>query len=330
MRKVLLVTTSNDLPSVERVASFIQQYGGTAIRLNTDLFPEHVTLTAENSAGNLHYFLRENGERTLLNDCDSLWYRRMGTGNSLRGTMEDKFFQPAVLESRKMLSGMLETLPCFQLNHYASHLRAEHKQLQLQLASLVGLRVPDTLITNDESAATEFSRKHRQNGVIVKMQSSFAVMQEGQEMVVFTQSLGEISPGDLEGIHLCPMMFQEKIQRKLELRITIVGSKIFASSIEGTLLDGDTVDWRKKGHSLMDSWKAFELPASISDKILHLMRLLKLNYGAMDIIITPEDEFVFLEVNPGGEFFWQEEMGARHPICEAIAKLLMTPPPVPF
>jgi hypothetical protein len=51
---------------------------------------------------------------------------------------------------------------------------------------------------------------------------------------------------------------------------------------------------------------------------------LGLNYGAIDIIVTPDGRHVFLEVNPVGEFFWLECCSPHLPISQAIANLLLT------
>ncbi len=52
------------------------------------------------------------------------------------------------------------------------------------------------------------------------------------------------------------------------------------------------------------------------------MDRLGLNYGAIDIILTPEQKHVFLEINPAGEFFWLDKL-CNGEISKAIANLLM-------
>jgi glutathione synthase/RimK-type ligase-like ATP-grasp enzyme len=48
-----------------------------------------------------------------------------------------------------------------------------------------------------------------------------------------------------------------------------------------------------------------------------------LNYGALDLILTPDGRHVFLEVNPVGEFFWLERCPGL-PISKAIADILLS------
>ncbi len=48
---------------------------------------------------------------------------------------------------------------------------------------------------------------------------------------------------------------------------------------------------------------------------------LGLNYGAFDLILTPEGR-LFLELNPSGEFLWLD-LYTKLPIAQAIADVLV-------
>ena len=56
------------------------------------------------------------------------------------------------------------------------------------------------------------------------------------------------------------------------------------------------------------------------------MDYFSLKYGAIDIILTPDNQHVFLELNSCGEFFWLER-APRLPISEAIADILLRSSP---
>jgi len=56
---------------------------------------------------------------------------------------------------------------------------------------------------------------------------------------------------------------------------------------------------------------------------LHLMDYFGLNYGAVDMIVTPDNRHIFLEINPAGEFFWLEAYNPKFPISRAIADVLL-------
>lgn len=220
-----------------------------------------------------------------------------------------------------MLYGLFASLPCLVVDPALRIRQAEHKQLQLEIARELGLDVPRTLVTNDSQAARAFW--DRCDGrVIAKMMAGFAVVEDGRDKVVFTNVVAREDLNDLERLALCPMTFQEQVDKALELRVTIVGERVFSASIDSSALAGAKVDWRRKGAALAPDWKPYELPGDVQRRLLGVMDAFGLNYGAIDVILTPDGRFVFLEVNPSGEFFWIERTLGL-PVSEAIADVVL-------
>ncbi len=75
------------------------------------------------------------------------------------------------------------------------------------------------------------------------------------------------------------------------------------------------------------AYSPFDIPDDLERGLTGLMKTLGLVYGAIDVIRTPDDEFVFLEVNPGGQWLWVEQR-TNLLISAAVADLLVTPPNV--
>jgi len=94
-----------------------------------------------------------------------------------------------------------------------------------------------------------------------------------------------------------PVFVQERIPNYADIRITIVGSKIFSAAIKN---NSGEVDWRKP--EIVKSYERIELPTELAGQLLKLNRELGLIYSAIDLIQTPEKEFYFLEINPVGEW----------------------------
>jgi len=80
-------------------------------------------------------------------------------------------------------------------------------------------------------------------------------------------------------------------------------------------------DWRREGQALVEDWTHYTLPEDVEQKTLGLMDALGLNYGALDFIVTPAGDHVFLEVNPAGEFMWLMHHPGL-PIADALADVL--------
>jgi glutathione synthase/RimK-type ligase-like ATP-grasp enzyme len=127
----------------------------------------------------------------------------------------------------------------------------------------------------------------------------------------------------LESLRIAPVIFQEYVPGGVDLRITMVGDRIFPAVIRAT--DEDRrVDFRMRvGRSTMDS---FSLPEGIADKLRLLIDRLGLVYGAIDMRLTPEGEYYFLEINTAGEFLFVEDRTGM-PISRAVADWLASPTP---
>src|SRR5262249_21780404 len=145
----------------------------------------------------------------------------------------------------------------------------------------------------------------------------------GKELVVFTNAVKPEDLADLSGLNLCPATFQELLPKAFEIRATVVGQRIMSASIDSQVSTRATHDWRRDGLRMLQDWQPYQLPLEVEEKLLRLMDYFSLNYGAIDIILTPEGKHIFLELNPCGEFFWLENSPGL-PISGAIADLLLS------
>jgi len=228
----------------------------------------------------------------------------------------------AIKESRAALAGLIEVLPVFHLDEVTNVRRADNKPLQLKWAAEEGLRVPRTLVTNDVDAVCRFADECV-DGLVAKTLSSFVVDRDGDEFAVYTRLVRAEDLQDTGGLRLSPMQFQELVPKAFDLRCTVVGTSVFTAVLDAPLLDDGCVDWRIDGHALANAWQPHVLPADVEKALLALLNRFGLNYGAIDMVVTPDGEYVFLEVNPAGEFLWLDKLGGRS-ISDALAGVLTT------
>lgn len=319
--KVLIITKSDDNESIAFVTDAITARGGTVLRFDTDRFPTEVGLLAEYSKTSARLTLIDKEREFDLSDLSAVWYRRLNVGAMIPATMAAELRTAAVLESRTTVLGFIASIEAFHLDQIRRVHHANNKQLQLQVARSLGLETPRTLITNSPAAVQAFANAC-EAGIITKMLSSFAIYEKGEEKVVFTNSVSRQDLEELDGLRYAPMTFQEKVPKMFELRVTIVGYQIFAAAIDSQSSERAIDDWRRDGVALLDAWQPYELPPAVEEKLLKLMDYFGLNYGAIDIIVTPDGRYVFLEINPAGEFFWLEQNPGL-PISQALAELLL-------
>ncbi|MFN6488004.1 MULTISPECIES: MvdD family ATP-grasp ribosomal peptide maturase [unclassified Nostoc] len=320
---VLIITFSQDNESIPLVIKEIEAKGEKAFRFDTDRYPTEVKLDIYH--GDFERVIITDGEQQLdLSEVSSVWYRRMRYGAKIPETMDKQFRDASIAETRRTVRGMIASLKAFHLDKMSNVDVTNNKQLQLQVAREVGLVTPRTLTSNNPEAVKQFAQECQQ-GIITKMLSSFAIYDnQGRENVVFTSPITDDDLENLEGLRFCPMTFQENVPKALELRTTIVGHRVFTAAVDSQSLSGATYDWRKEGKALVKNWQPYNLPTDVEKKLLQLMAYFGLNYGAIDIIVTPDERHVFLEVNPVGEFFWMEMFSPHFPISGAIAEILLT------
>lgn len=319
---VLIITHSEDNESVARVAEAIARKGGHAIRFDTDRYPSEVRLSAYyGTSGDERLTLTNEEGEFDLRDVTAIWHRRLNLGARLPATLDKQLRHASLGEASAAAHGMLASLKAFRMDHLHHIRHAENKQLQLQIARELGLNIPRTLTTNDPAAVRAFA-KSCEGAMVTKMLSSFAIYDEGKELVVFTNPVKPEDLDDLSGLSLCPTTFQELLAKSLEIRVTVVGHRVMSASIDSQVSPRATHDWRRDGVRMLEDWQPYQLPLEIEEKILRLMDYFSLNYGAIDVILTPDGRHVFLELNPCGEFFWLERAPGL-PVSEAIADLLL-------
>lgn len=320
--KVIILTHSADNVSVDTVSRFITEAGGEAIRFNVDRYPLHSRLSSIYRQGKQEIILEdENGVHTL-HDAAGIWYRRSyNIGKGLDQLIDKEYLPAAILESKRTVFGMIEGLDIFQLEKHSVYRRLDSKEEQLRIAAACGLNIPATCISNDATTIRRFIQS-LDAPVITKMQSAFAIYREGEEHVVFTNTVEESHLQELEHVQYCPMVFQERIGKQLELRINVVGRAIFAFSVNSAVRERSATDWRKDGAALLNSWEPYELPQDLQQKLLAFMDVYGLNYGAIDLILSPDNQYYFLEVNAAGEYFWLDKL-CDNAISRQIAHVLL-------
>lgn len=319
--KILIITHSQDNSCIDAVSEQVHASGGTAIRFDVDRYPLDTQLSTLFIDNDWKVIL-DNGGIHHLEEISSVWYRRSHhVGSGLNDVIEDAYLSATTGEVKRTLYGMLEGLSCFQMERYSTYRRLDSKEEQLKVAAKHGLLVPPTCISNSPEVIRTFTQQ-LDRPVVAKMQSSFALYQDNTEQVVFTNEVATADIEGLEDIRYCPMVFQQKLEKKLELRVTVVGDALFAFSIDSQKIHHAQIDWRKEGLSLLDDWQPYILPPDIQRRLLDFMDAYSLNYGAIDLILTPDDQYYFLEVNPAGEYFWLDRL-CDHAISRQIAAVLL-------
>lgn len=316
---ITIVTNKDDIHA-DFVIQELHQRGTPFIRINTEDFPKMIkgTLSVSNSDSYGGRLQLPAGVLDL-NSITSVWYRR-----PLEPEIDPRVIDPGVRdhslrEARSFLDSVWYTLDCLWVNHPLYNIAAGEKLTQLNKARSVGFNIPDTLVTSDPEHATSFIQSHGK--VIVKPLKRNRVQIWDEEVKIFYTSF--VTPEHLDQIEtvaLCPVFLEEYVEKAFELRVTVIGTDIFAAAIDSQNTTDAEVDWRMANNDLVP-YKCYELPVTVQQKCRELLKKFKLNFGAIDLIVTPDGEFVFLEINPNGQWVWVEHKTGM-PMISSMINLL--------
>lgn len=288
------------------------------MRWNLDQYPLGGVLTYRASDERFDAMVAGDGRTLDLADVGSVWCRGLrpsGFPDDL-GPADRRFAETG---ARRALDALATVTNAVWINHPESIVRANSKPAQLAVARQVELDIPETIITNDPEEVRQFVANVQQQTIYKSLSQNLEV---AMGKAVFTGLVTEAKLANLDLIRLTPGIFQTLVPKAYEIRATVVGSQIFSARIDSQAHAETKLDWRHRPFEVDD--QPIELPPHIETKIHEFMAAFGLTYGAFDFIVTPDGRYVFLEVNPAGQYMWVEsETGL--PITAALADALSNP-----
>ena len=105
----------------------------------------------------------------------------------------------------------------------------------------------------------------------------------------------------------CPWFIQDYVDAVKDLTVVYCRGSIFAYSLCRTFVK-DSADWREF-ISEKQIWTCFDLPTLLGKNIKAYMKHLKLHYGRLDFLLTSDDQYLFCEINPNGQYAWLDLEG---------------------
>lgn len=330
----IVIVTRMDDPHADNVIIKLQETGHEVVRLNTDDIPENVSMSfvmgfsGTNWRGGID--ILTNGRRIDVDEIKSVWWRRPG-GFRLAPDFSAQEREFAREEIDHVLRGIWSTLDCYWIS-YPEHIRqASWKGTQLQRAAEFGFDVPRTLITSSPDDARAFYGECKEQMIYKVMTDPFLGAQKVAETEpeqispeIYSASTTLISEAELallESTRLVPCLFQEHLPKKSELRVTVIGDDVFAAEILSQEHEETRLDWRN--YDIDVEFHRADLPVDVADRCFRLAKSYELNFSAMDLILTPDGRYVFLENNPNGQFIFVEDRVPELRMTDALAACLV-------
>ena len=300
-------------PHAAVVLDRLRSAGASAVLLDTADLPSRAALTStqDPETGWAGTWQGSHGE-VALGDLHAMWWRRPQpfTVDERITRGQDQHF--ALGETAAMVAGLWSCLEAHWVNDPVRDEAASAKMLQLKRARECGLSIPRTCMTNDPARAREFLESVSGRAVFKPFSATPSTWRETRPVRAEDEAL-------LDTVALAPVIFQERIDGGVDVRVTVVGSRQFPARIEVS-------DPRFEFDVRLDTDAArittCDLPSDVAAGLGRLMHSLGIVYGAADFRVTADGELKFLEVNPAGQWLFVE-METGQPISAALADHLL-------
>lgn len=326
MEKKMVLAVGNsgsyEVEAYQVVRQELKREGVEMILFCQDKCLESQYLTFSTQGGDLKVELDINGRVYNVSDFSSIYYLHPHLPRELLEFEPPEyrhFIHRQFEESRRILWSIFRHK--IWINDPWHMVIAENKAYQAMIAKEVGLILPDTLITSNPDRVRSFHKRNR-SGSVVKLLATSPIL----DHVIYTNELDDDGLREIDALRSSPSIFQEKVEKSYELRITIAGNNVFPAKILSQQDTSTALDWRRK--PVINDYEVKIEPANIDPylekKLVMFLKRLSLRFGCIDMIVTPSGEYVFLEVNPNGQWYFVQ-LKTKAAIAKSIAELLITP-----
>ena len=308
---VLVVTEANDV-TADMVITHLNRLSVPVVRFNATDIGTDLTISARFGVGSTPMTgrLRTSSRTVDLERVRAVYWRRPVW--PVFEHLPDADAGWAAAQVRYGLGGTLYALQnCLWVNHPLRNAAADYKPAQLALAHRMGLTVPPTLVTNDPDEACRFIRDHGQ--VICKTLRWTPYERDGVGLTSWAEPVQADELDDT--LRVAPHLFQARVDKVADLRVLIVGRRVFAIRIDSGLLD-----WRRDYSAL--TYSEVDLPERLEKSLFAYLDHFGLSSGSFDLAIDHAGELHWLELNPNGQWGWLEEATGLE-MAAAFADLLV-------
>ncbi|MBO0801513.1 MAG: hypothetical protein J2P25_00340 [Nocardiopsaceae bacterium] len=310
----------------------LERTGHEAVRINSDEIPADGRISmswgGDHAPFDASIDVLTSGRMMNAARVRSIWWRRPA-GYAFPQDLSPQEREFATDETDHALMSLWASIDCYWISEPERIRQASWKGEQLLRAGRFGFDVPRTLVTTDPDSARRFFYDCGKRMVFKAMSGPFLGAETmsrrhpGEDAVPYqsrTTLVTEGNLGMLDSVRAVPCLFQEHVPKKVELRITVIGEKIFAAEIHSQQNERTALDWRS--HSVDIPYRVAELPGPVSEKCLALVKSYGLNFSAIDMIVTPDDRYVFVENNPNGQFIFVENKLPELAMTDELAACL--------
>ncbi|MBS1767180.1 MAG: hypothetical protein JST05_07250 [Acidobacteria bacterium] len=266
------------------------------VKASVELFPDSAAISV-------------GGQKLISDQVSAVWLRRPkplqvskeedpGVGRHIAG------------EWAESLENYLAFIPRERwFNHPSANAFASRKMLQLHHAKRVGLRAPKTTLTHDPVLVRSFWEICDGRVVIKPINSGYVEYDDGRLGLIYTNRMKVEHLAESELIRACPVLYQELVEEKVDVRVTWVDGLMMAVAMRRP--EASDIDIRRENMKGVQ-YSEIAIPVQVEEAIRSLMAHFGLKFAAIDFGITIDGEWVFFEINPNGQWAWMDLAGGMN------------------
>ncbi|ROI03704.1 MULTISPECIES: grasp-with-spasm system ATP-grasp peptide maturase [unclassified Chryseobacterium] len=320
---ILIFTIQNDF-STSNVIKWLTHYGEKVVRINSD-DELHKLFKIDNEG----IFFKNTRTSDIINllDAKSCWWRRNGI--SKNSFLHDYGNQEFIVNDfnltsikKDLISNEAEDLKNFIYYSVYHNTKINlgrpkfnlNKLITMKVAENCGLKVPEYEIITDTNQI-----RHNDLSITKAISNGIYKVVNNYSFYSYTELIEYEK--DVK-VPVFPSLKMDLIKKTMEIRVFFIEGQFFSMAIFSQSSDQTSVDFRKYNHKKPNKVEPYKLPALIEEKITKIFKELGLNCGSVDLILDDQNEFVFLEINPVGQYGMVSDP-CNYSLDKTIAKYLI-------
>ena len=264
-----------------------------------------------------------------LNDVSAYWYRRgiikpdFSIKKDINPNITEKLNEHLHHECKTIEQFIVHTLAD---KHYLGDYfqRNANKLISLKIAQECGLKIPKTIVSNNKSDMLSFFEKNNSRCITKGVQDVMSFLIEDKSYFYCTNVVNKKDIEEMD-TSFFPSLLQENVNKRYELRIFYIAGEFYSMAIFSQQDEQTQVDFRNYNDKKPNRNVPYQLPVEIETKLDKFMKKMQLNTGSIDMIVTSDYQYVFLEINPVGQYD-MVSVPCNYYLHERIANYLINKP----
>lgn len=302
-KNVIIIGTKEDYQSVH-MHNKLLRFGVKPYIFDTRDLPNSLFFTFDVNSPAGGYIKLPDSDKKIDFDTIVGCYIRAFKGVVYSNDKDPLLREVVYWNNEAALGSMCRVLQCNWVNSLDSVIFHRYKPFQLQIMKKSGIKIPETIITNDPEQVIELCNGSEENYI-------YKPIRGWANTEILNKS--DMTKERLASLQYSPITLQQCVKGQ-DIRVYVIGDEVFPVGIEANEIDSRAT--RENKHFKI------EIPNEIAQMCIKVRELLGFAYTAVDMKRTENGEYFVFEAN-ATPIFVNDETDCGYPIGDKICELLI-------